>query len=215
VNRPFRRPLIRRRTRDRWLSLLSGGAYLALAAVAARNPQRWERRTFPRINHNGGTLSALRLPQQMGTPWMLPSIGLFGFWTHRPHLAVSGLLALPMEKSLEVGVKKLSKRRRPSQAQPEQTTLRDDAPADGPSYPSGHAAIAFCVVVLTAPYVPAAVTALLAGTATLTSFTRVHQGAHYPLDAVGGALLGVSVGSGLTFVFGLPEDSVAALTRWR
>jgi membrane-associated phospholipid phosphatase len=39
--------------------------------------------------------------------------------------------------------------------------------------------------------VPAALVAVLTGV------TRVHQGAHYPGDVVGGGLLGVAIGSAL------------------
>jgi membrane-associated phospholipid phosphatase len=80
--------------------------------------------------------------------------------------------------------------------------LRDDAPAHGPSYPSGHAAIAYAAVTLAGPYLAPPLTALLACVATAATLTRVHQGAHFPLDAVGGALLGVAVGSGLNVAFG-------------
>ena len=77
--------------------------------------------------------------------------------TDRPHLMVAAGLALPVEKGLEVGVKKVVNRRRPAQVL--EPNLHDDAPTDGPSYPSGHAAIATCGVVLAAPYLPVAVTA--------------------------------------------------------
>ena len=60
----------------------------------------------------------------------------------RPHLAVSAALALPLEKGLEVGVKELVRRRRPAEVL--DATLHDDAPTEGGSYPSGHAAIAAC-----------------------------------------------------------------------
>lgn len=195
----------RRRSADAWLALTAGTGYAALAVACGRDPARWESRAFRELNHTGRT-PALRLPQQLGTPWVLPSLGLFGFITHRPQLALSAGLALPLEKGLEVGVKKLTNRHRPAKAEPDPELL-DDAPRDGPSYPSGHAAIAFCAVTLAAPYLPPAVVGVLAATAGVTAVRRIQQGAHFPLDGVGGALLGVAVGSLLTTVFGLRADS--------
>ena len=188
---------------DRRLALASVAGYVALGAVAARDPGPRERLLFRRVNEYGGALTALRVPQQLGTPWTLPTIALFGFASHRPQLGVTATLALPVEKALEVGLKLVAKRSRPAQVTP-RVELQDDAPVEGPSYPSGHAAIACTVVVLTAPYVHPVVTALGATSATATAVTRVHQGAHFPMDAVGGALLGLAVGCGLRAVFGAP-----------
>jgi membrane-associated phospholipid phosphatase len=114
-----------------------------------------------------------------------------------------------VEKALEVGVKKVTDRRRPAKDVPD-ARLRDDAPTDGPSYPSGHAGIAYAAVTLAAPYLPPLGTTAVATAATLATVTRIHQGAHFPLDAVGGALLGVAVGSGLNAVFGLPSAARSA-----
>jgi membrane-associated phospholipid phosphatase len=118
---------------------------------------------------------------------------------------VSAALALPLEKVAEVGVKRLVARQRPAQSM--NAELHDDAPTSGPSYPSGHAAIAICGLVLTAPYLPPAATVPLAATVGVTAYTRVHQGAHFPLDVLGGVLLGLSVGSILNALFGLPAST--------
>jgi hypothetical protein len=105
-------------------------------------------------------------------------MAVLGWVTKRVHLLVAAGFARPAEKALVVGVKKVVNRRRPAQVL--EPDLRDDAPTEGPSYPSGHAAIANCGVVLAAPYLPVAVTAGLAGTVAVTAYTRVHQGAHFP-----------------------------------
>ena len=201
----FRRHRVRtvRSPIDRWLALVCGAGYVVLGAVAARDPGPRERLLFRRVNEYGGALTALRIPQQLGTPWTLPTIALAGFATHRPHLGITAALALPVEKGLGVGLKLLAERSRPAQIIP-RVELQDDAPEDGPSYPSGHAAIAVAAVVLTAPYVHPALTALAATSATATAVSRVHQGAHFPMDAVGGGLLGIAVGCVLRAVFGSP-----------
>jgi membrane-associated phospholipid phosphatase len=195
---------VRRRPADKRLAAAAGLLYLGLGPLAARDPHRWERRLFSAVNSRGGSLSALRVPQQLGTPWLLPTMAVLGWVTKRPHLMLSAGVALPLEKGMEVGVKKVVDRRRPAQVM--DLKLRDDAPTHGPSYPSGHAAIATCGVVLAAPYLPVPVTVALTATAALTACTRVHQGAHFPLDAFGGILLGLSTGSLLHYVIGLPAD---------
>lgn len=69
------------------------------------------------------------------------------------------------------------------------------APKD-PSFPSGHTTIAFaCATVLTS-FEPrlGALLFLLAGAIGLS---RVYVGVHYPLDVLGGAVLGTAVGGAL------------------
>ncbi|MDX6300513.1 MAG: hypothetical protein QOF53_1727 [Nocardioidaceae bacterium] len=193
---------VRRRRADAWLTLGTGVLSVILLPLAAADLPRLERTLFDKANRTGHALPALRIPQQLGTPWLLPTMALVGFWTHRPHLTVSAALALPLEKGGEIAVKNLTRRRRPARAA--DPVLRDDAPVDGPSYPSGHAAIATCAAVLVAPYLPPYAGPGLVATLGLTSYARLQQGAHFPLDLLGGVLLGVASGSLLNYAFGLP-----------
>ncbi len=56
----------------------------------------------------------------------------------------------------------------------------------------------------TSPYLPAPMVAACAGAAAATAAVRVSQGAHFPIDAVGGVLLGLTVASALTAIVGRP-----------
>jgi membrane-associated phospholipid phosphatase len=203
---------VRRRSSDGWVALAAGVAYAGLVPAARLDPSDLERRVFRFMNGTTGSAPPLRVPQQLGTPWLVPGLAVVGFLTHRPHLAVSAALALPVEKGLEVGVKLVFERRRPAQVL-EDAALHDDAPTEGGSYPSGHAAIAACAAWLVAPYLPTWCAGALGTAVGATTFTRLHQGAHVPLDAVGGVLMGVSAGALLTYAFGLPQPVTQQVTQ--
>ena len=136
----------------------------------------------------------------MGTPWVLPGLALAAAAAGRPRLAVAAGLALPLEKGLEVGTKKARPTPRPLYVRP--TVLRDDAPVEGESFPSGHAAIAFAAVGLVAPHLPQALRAPVWALAGGPAAARVSQGAHHPVDVVGGSAMGVAIAAGLHYLVG-------------
>jgi membrane-associated phospholipid phosphatase len=194
----------RRRTSDRRLAAAS----LALTALTTARPgahPRWEQRLFDGVNHPRPELAFLRVFQQLGTPWCLPAVAAAAAATGHRRLAVAAALSLPLEKLSEVGIKKARPTERPFYVRP--TVLRDDAPLEGPSFPSGHAALAFALVTVLSPYLPPAAVAALAGAAAATSLTRIHQGAHHPVDSLGGAALGVAIGSGLSYAIGVGQNA--------
>jgi membrane-associated phospholipid phosphatase len=183
--------------------MLATVGYLALGMRFRRSVGRTERGLFARFNHRKEDITGLRAPQQLGSPWVLPVLGLVGFLTRRPHLAVTATLALPLEKAMEHSVKKLLDRPRPARADGH-SEQRDGAPKDGPSFPSGHAATAFTAATLCADYVSGPAKALGYAAASTTAMVRVRQGAHFPGDALGGALLGIAVASTLRALVGRP-----------
>jgi hypothetical protein len=82
-----------------------------------------------------------------------------------------------------------------------------------PSYPSGHAAIAFAAAVVLALAGRRWWLALLAvGAAALISLSRVYLGLHYPSDIAGGAVLGAAVGAA---GYGLLVSGARGSAAWR
>lgn len=182
----------RRRDAITCLAALGG---TGLAALAADTHPRADRQVFALINHHRHEPAVLRALQQAGTPWMLPGIAVLAALSGRRRLAITAGFALPVEKALEVGIKKARPVPRPLHVQP--TVLRDDAPVEGESFPSGHAAIAFAAAGLLGPHLPAAAGMAAYAVAAGAGLIRVSQGAHHPIDLVGGAALGVAVSTGL------------------
>ncbi len=83
-----------------------------------------------------------------------------------------------------------------------------------PSYPSGHTALAFALVMVLALAVRRRwVTMLASVIAILVSFSRIYLGHHYPSDVIGGAILGSAIGAS---VYGLVYGghSLVARLQW-
>jgi undecaprenyl-diphosphatase len=159
--------------------------------VRYRDPPRPAERDVFRFINDGPEQSWLRFPQQLGTPWALVATAAAMAVRGRRADAAICLLTLPAEKGVEVLTKKFVQRPRPLYVVP--TALRDDAPLEGPSMPSGHAAIATASTLILVAGAPRGVAALVAGITTVTAYTRVHQGAHWPSDTVAGCALGAAV----------------------
>ena len=91
-------------------------------------------------------------------------------------------------------LRRLIGRDRPHLVDPEPEPLLD-VPED-PAFPSGHASTSFACAAVLAWLTPLPRVPLFA-LAALVAFSRVYVGAHYPLDIVGGAVLGLLVATAL------------------
>jgi undecaprenyl-diphosphatase len=109
--------------------------------------------------------------------WRRPSIGL---------LALAAVSAADLSATL---LKVLIPRHRPRL----HTIVRE--PHDH-SFPSGHAATSFAGATLLSAYAPRLRVPLYA-LAVLIAFSRLYVGVHYPLDVLGGAVVGVGVATAL------------------
>ena len=108
----------------------------------------------------------------------------------RPWLFVAVLAADVVADALSYGLRDWIDRRRPPLVYPEPKPLVG-VPHSG-SFPSGHAATAFAcatVIARTAPRLAVPAFVLAAAIA----WSRVYVGVHWPLDVLGGAVLGVLV----------------------
>jgi membrane-associated phospholipid phosphatase len=108
----------------------------------------------------------------------------------RPQVILLTLAALGAAEVLQWGMKAAVGRPRPHLPPTDPQPLVK-LPKD-PSFPSGHATVAFACAVMIALLVPRlAVPVLLLAAA--IAFSRVYVGVHYPLDVLAGAALGAGL----------------------
>ena len=100
------------------------------------------------------------------------------------------VIAIALSDWSSTGLKSLVDRPRPPLRYPEPKTLVP-LPHDS-SFPSGHAATSFAAATMLSLSFPRFAPFLYVLAAAI-AFSRVYVGVHYPLDVVGGAVLGVLV----------------------
>ena len=115
-------------------------------------------------------------------------------WLRRPSVAfvVPGVVLLA--DLAASGLKVATDRPRP-----EETLAGIDVLVTSPStasFPSGHAATSFAAAVVLSLALPALAPAFVA-LAAAVGVSRLYVGVHYPLDVVGGAILGAAVATAL------------------
>lgn len=107
------------------------------------------------------------------------------------------LIAVLLADLSATGLKALVDRPRPPLRYAEPKTLVP-VPHDA-SFPSGHAATSFAAATMLSFAFPR-LAPLLYVLAAAVAFSRVYVGVHYPLDVIGGALVGVLVAVGIKLV---------------
>jgi undecaprenyl-diphosphatase len=86
-------------------------------------------------------------------------------------------------------------------------------PFEGLGFVSGHTAVAFAVAAVASPYLDRRGRALAYGLALVVGLARIQVSAHLPLDVVGGAALGYTVGWCWTLLVGRPTDRSTVPSR--
>jgi membrane-associated phospholipid phosphatase len=136
---------------------------------------------------------------QLGNFLVIPFVALAAAATRRWRLTVGlfvgGVAAYLLAADV---VRKQIVRGRPG-------SLLDDvhlrgAPAGGLGFVSGHVATVTALAVIAWPYLGRRMRAVVVTAAVVVALARVYVGAHFPLDVVGGAGLGLAVGGAVRLV---------------
>jgi undecaprenyl-diphosphatase len=164
---------------------------------------------------NGGppwAAPVLWLPMQLGSLW---GPFLVGAWTwrrwHRWRPAAGAVAAGVVSWQLAKVVKAAVGRGRPSDLLDGVARL-PGTPRDGLGFVSGHSAVAASLMAVLSPELPMGQRLLSRLLVAVVGGARVQVSAHLPLDVVGGAALGYTVGWGWNLAVGIPveDDAVVA-----
>ena len=162
---------------------------------------------FRWINHWPGWLyPAMWTIQLPGVIGALPLVAAAAALLRRLRLAAALAAATMLKVSLEDAAKIFVQRNRPAETLPD-VILRGQSAAHGLSFPSGHAMAIFAIAALVAPYFKSRWQVLPWALAAAVCLSRLYLGAHFPLDVVAGAGLGMFIGGVLNLVFGVPSAS--------
>lgn len=159
---------------------------------------------FRRINHWPEWLYPPMWTAQLpGVIGALPLTAAAAALLRRLRLASALAAATLLKVWLEAVAKMFVQRNRPAETVPD-VILRGQSAAHGLSFPSGHAMVIFAITALAAPYFKRWWKALPWALAAAVCLSRAYLGAHFPLDVIAGAGLGLFIGSMLNLVFGVP-----------
>jgi undecaprenyl-diphosphatase len=159
-----------------------------------RQLERWT------VHHRVGWLN----PVFEGLSWIggqgliwLVIAAVLAIWWRRPVIFLQVAIADLAGQLISYGLKQWIGRVRPNDVYASPKPLVH-APHDG-SFPSGHATISFACATTLAFYAPRAAPAFFVLAAAI-AWSRVYVGVHYPLDVLGGAVLGVGIAIALRWL---------------
>jgi undecaprenyl-diphosphatase len=180
-----------------------GALVLTGSVLAARGPviPAWEQRTFRAINRLPGWFFVPLWPvMQLGNLAVGTAAGLaVAWWAGELPVAIAVLLAAGLKLVAERLIRRritshLPARQRPGTSQPDPVLRGGDVPAQGMSFPSGHAVLIAAITCVLAPVLGTWWELLPAALTLGVMVGRVFVGAHNPLDVTSGAGAGLMIG---------------------
>jgi undecaprenyl-diphosphatase len=124
-------------------------------------------------------------------------------------LAIAAVLVYPLKLVVEKMVlKEIVFRGRPGTTEPD--AMLRHVPTHGPSFPSGHAIVAFALAGIVAPYLSRGWRIAAYAGAVAVAFSRIYLGAHNPLDVLAGAAGGLLIAAVLNLLLLPRHEAVAA-----
>jgi glycosyltransferase 2 family protein len=202
-----------RRVRPVQVAAVLGGSAALLGSwvtvVAEQELPPWEAELFGVVNGlPDGLWPLVWGPMQAGSlVGSLAAVGGTYAVTRDRRLALAALAGSQVAWWSGKGVKEVVARGRPGVFLPD-ARLREKA--TGLGYVSGHSAVAFSLVAVLAPALPRSWRPAAVGAASFVALARLYSGAHLPLDAVGGAGLGVLAGTMARWGLGLGGEGLPA-----
>jgi undecaprenyl-diphosphatase len=163
----------------------------------------FERDLFRLVNDLPSVLGApVVLIMQAGNLAAGPVAAAVALSTRARRAALDLMVAGPFAWLAAKGVKHIVGRPRPGGLLDDVQRLEGSA---GMGFVSGHTAVAVALATVASPYLPRRWRWVVWGVAWSVGFARIYEGAHLPLDVVGGAALGWAVGATVLLVLGAPH----------
>lgn len=195
-------------------ALAAGLVVTFVAAGFASGPApRWEIEMFRSFNELSHEYELWTWPvQQLGMALAIPvgaiALGVLSRSLLRPFVLI--VLSAALGWGLANIVREIVGRGRPGSFL-DDVQLGYDVPTLGSAFPSGHAIVVVTLMMVLGPYLDPRVL-VVAGTLALAAMlARMYVGAHMPLDLVGGAALGASVGATINLTTGIVEPRRAEM----
>jgi membrane-associated phospholipid phosphatase len=188
------------------LSLIAGTAVFFLSAlpIDEQNVSSTEVTFFRFLDKlPGGIYWPLWAVMQLGNFVIVPVLALVALGFRRIRLAAAFAISGTLVWVIAKVIKRLVERGRPGELV-DDVILRH-APAAGNGFISGHAAVAFAMAAVVAPYLNKQMQVVAWGLAVVVCIARVYVGAHLPLDVIGGAGFGLAVGAVVNLLLGGPD----------
>jgi undecaprenyl-diphosphatase len=197
------------------IAVLGGSAMLAgswVVVAVTHGVPGWEQEFFEWVNDGPDALwPVVWGPMQLGSlAGSLVVVVVTFVVTRQRRLTLAALIASQAAWWSAKVIKGIVGRGRPG-ALLAHVKLREHA--SGIGYVSGHAAVAFALAAVLAPSVPRAWRPVAFAVASGVALARLYSGAHLPLDAVGGAGLGVLSGTLVRWAFGLGGEGLPVHVR--